>query len=131
MNFVFSIQGGSSAPYSYHKPLVENECTACHDETEEESSTTEAAACYRCHTAKSVIFPYVHGPVAAGKCLVCHDPHGSSLPGLTRRRVRDMCTSCHNQPSTRKHIDSSRSSVCTLCHNPHYGMERFLLRATF
>jgi predicted CXXCH cytochrome family protein len=131
MNFVFNIQSGSKAPYSYHQPLVENECATCHEKTGEQSALTEAAVCYRCHTAMAVMFPYVHGPVAAGKCLVCHDPHGSSLPNLTRARVKDICTACHDQPSTWKHIDSSRNSVCTLCHNPHYGMKRTLLRATF
>jgi len=42
-----------------------------------------------------------------------------------------MCTSCHNQLSTQKHTDTSRSRICTLCHNPHYGMNRALLRVTF
>jgi predicted CXXCH cytochrome family protein len=131
MNFVYGIQAGGQAPYSYHKPLVENECAACHEKAGGKSSPAEAAVCYQCHTAKAVMFPYVHGPVAAGKCLVCHDPHGSSLPSLTLKRPKQMCTGCHDQPSTRKHIDSSRSSVCTLCHNPHYGMKRSLLRVTF
>jgi predicted CXXCH cytochrome family protein len=125
---------GSTMPgqptYRFHAPLVEGTCDTCHRERRD-GPLTEAALCHQCHPDRSTIYPFVHGPVAAGKCLLCHDAHGSSRPALGRVRLPEMCTSCHDQLSTRKHTDTSRSKICILCHNPHYGMNRSLLRATF
>jgi predicted CXXCH cytochrome family protein len=69
----------------------------------------------------------VHGPLAAGKCLVCHEPHGSSWPSLTLADARTMCTRCHDQPGSLAHVEKARSRVCYLCHNPHASMNRKFL----
>jgi predicted CXXCH cytochrome family protein len=128
--FIFGSRAPGQRTYSFHPPLVEGTCDPCHRERRG-GALTEAALCYQCHRTKTIIYPFVHGPVAAGKCLICHDAHGSSYPSLGRVQLTQMCTSCHDQLSTKKHTDTSRSRVCTLCHDPHRGMNRSLLRTTF
>jgi predicted CXXCH cytochrome family protein len=128
--FIFGSRAPGQRTYSFHPPLVEGTCDPCHRERRG-GALTEAALCYQCHSTKTIIYPFVHGPVAAGKCLICHDAHGSSYPSLGRVQLTQMCTSCHDQLSTKKHTDTSRSRVCTLCHDPHRGMNRSLLRTTF
>jgi predicted CXXCH cytochrome family protein len=130
ISFVYGSRTPGQPTYTFHAPLVEGTCDPCHRERRG-GPLTDAAICYQCHRAKSVIYPFVHGPVAAGKCLICHVAHGSSYPSLGRVNLTQMCTSCHDQLSTRKHTDTSRSRICTLCHDPHCGMNRSLLRATF
>jgi predicted CXXCH cytochrome family protein len=130
LSFVYGSRTQELPIYSFHSPLVKGTCDPCHRERRG-GALTEAALCYQCHRPKTVIYPYVHGPVAAGKCLICHDAHGSSFPSLGRVKLTQMCISCHDQLSTKKHTDISRSRVCTLCHDPHCGMNRSLLRATF
>jgi predicted CXXCH cytochrome family protein len=125
--FHYGVKAGGREPYSYHKPAVEAECAACHSRAAEKNTFTEATICYGCHAARAVMFPYVHGPVAAGRCLVCHDPHGSNIPGLTRLRPEELCTRCHDQPTTEDHA-ASRTRVCTICHDPHYGTSKSFVK---
>ena len=40
---------------------------------------------------------------------------------------KQLCTRCHDQPSSLEHIDKARSRVCYLCHNPHASMNRRFL----
>lgn len=131
LNFVYGVKAYGQSPYNYHEPLLKGECTGCHDDESPGAARSEADTCHRCHPARNALYPVVHGPVAAGKCLVCHDPHGSNLPNLTRENPRVMCTSCHDQPSTTAHVVDGRSKMCTLCHSPHYGLKRYLLRGDF
>jgi predicted CXXCH cytochrome family protein len=126
-SFHYGVKGGGREPFAYHQPTTEAECAACHSKSAQENTFTEAAICYGCHTAKAVMFPFVHGPVAAGRCLICHEPHGSNIPGLTRLPPQALCTQCHDQPSTEEH-SVTRSRVCTLCHNPHYGSTKAMLK---
>ncbi len=130
ISFAYGSRTPGQPTYSFHSPLVEGTCDPCHRERRG-GALTEAALCYQCHSAKTIIYPFVHGPVAAGKCLICHDAHGSKYPSLGRVKLTQMCTSCHDQISTRKHTATSRSRVCILCHDPHCGMNKSLLRATF
>jgi predicted CXXCH cytochrome family protein len=129
LTFVYAMKTTSQAPFSFHQPFLEGECGKCHRKARKDSPT-DASLCYECHKNRSVMYRHVHGPVAAGKCLICHDPHGSGLKGLVRKDPGELCTSCHDQPSAREHT-SNRTRVCTLCHDPHYGMDRKLLRGTF
>lgn len=126
-SFLYGVKGAGREPYTYHVPTAEGECDACHNKSVQKNTFSEASICYGCHDARAVMFPFVHGPVAAGRCLVCHEPHGSSIPGLTRLPPQELCTQCHDQPSTVEH-SASRSRVCTLCHNPHYGSTKALLK---
>jgi predicted CXXCH cytochrome family protein len=130
LTFVYGMMAAGQMPYAFHEPLLEGTCRPCHREGRGGSELTEAAQCYQCHKAAAVLYSYVHGPIAAGICLICHDAHGSSLSSLTRMNSKEMCTSCHDQPSTTEHAES-RTRVCTLCHDPHYSMLRYLLKSDY
>lgn len=119
--------GRSAARYIYHRPVLEGRCAECHAGMRRGTANAESDTCKSCHRALGVIFPYVHGPVAAGRCLVCHDPHGSSWPSLMPETAKTMCTKCHDQPTTITHVETSRSRVCYLCHNPHASMNKKFL----
>ncbi len=83
-----------------------------------------------CHTdiGKSA---HVHGPVGAGVCISCHNPHGSYNPMSMARSGQDLCVVCHQAK-----IEEFKDSVihapvkegCISCHNPHESAMRFQLR---
>jgi predicted CXXCH cytochrome family protein len=125
--FVYARGGGAARPYRYHRPVLEDRCAECHAGVRAAGPGAEKRTCTGCHRGQAVVYPYVHGPVAAGQCLVCHDPHGSALPALAPATARDLCVGCHDQPSTLQHVEKARSRVCYLCHNPHASMNRRLL----
>jgi predicted CXXCH cytochrome family protein len=125
--FTFGSGGRGAAPYRYHQPVLEDRCADCHAAIRRQSPTAEAETCKGCHRKLAVFYPYVHGPLAAGKCLVCHDPHGSDRPSLTVADAKTMCTRCHDQPESLDHAQTARSRVCYLCHNPHTSMNRKFL----
>jgi predicted CXXCH cytochrome family protein len=114
-------------PYRYHAPVLERRCAECHAGVRRPSATAEGDTCKACHRKLAMMYPYVHGPLAVGKCAVCHDPHGSSWPSLTLADARTMCTGCHDQPGSLAHVEMARSRVCYLCHNPHASMNRKFL----
>jgi predicted CXXCH cytochrome family protein len=124
ITFAAGTGGRGVAPYRYHRPVLEGRCAECHTGLRRKSERAEAETCTACHRKLAVAFPYVHGPVAAGKCLVCHEPHGSARPALITAEPKELCVRCHDQPSSLEHIDTARSRVCYLCHNPHASMNR-------
>jgi len=89
--------------------------------------------CVTCHADKTRQFPAMHGPVAAGACAECHDPHRSPLPHLLRAAPPKLCFQCHDRtPAGAKPASCARPSDearCTDCHNPHGGAARFFLVA--
>ncbi|HEY6000701.1 MAG TPA: cytochrome c3 family protein [bacterium] len=124
ITFAAGTGGQGIAPYRYHRPVLEGRCAECHTGLRRTSERAEAETCTACHRKLAVVFPYVHGPVAAGKCLVCHDPHGSTRQALITAEPKELCVRCHDQPSSLEHIDTARSRICYLCHNPHASMNR-------
>jgi predicted CXXCH cytochrome family protein len=127
LTFTYGAGGQGLPPYRYHTPVLERRCAECHAGVRRAAATAEADTCKSCHRKLATIYPYVHGPLAAGKCLVCHEPHGSNWPSLTLADARTMCTRCHDQPESLAHVEKARSRVCYLCHNPHSSMNRKFL----
>jgi predicted CXXCH cytochrome family protein len=127
VTFAAGTGGQGAPPYRYHTPVLEGRCAECHTGVRRPSPRAEVETCTSCHRKLAVVFPYVHGPVAAGKCLVCHDPHGSNRQALATAEAKELCIRCHDQPSSLEHIDKARSRVCHLCHNPHASMNRRFL----
>ena len=119
--------GRGRTPYRYHVPVLEGRCDECHAGVRRPAAKAESETCKSCHRKLAMIYPYVHGPLAAGKCVVCHEPHGSSWPALTIADARTMCTTCHDQPGSLDHVEKARSRVCYLCHNPHASMNKKFL----
>jgi len=107
-----------------HSPVEEGECEDCHQPL---SPTRHAFAaipstgrlCGLCHETPADA-PVLHGPVALGSCEACHDPHRSDHPGLLRRRVPDMCLSCHEDMAALlrapAEIHAELDASCTRCH---------------
>jgi predicted CXXCH cytochrome family protein len=89
--------------------------------------------CYRCHKEFSRLEGWVHGPVATGTCLLCHEPHKTKTESLLRKPVPDLCYQCHDTQAVRAvkgHADPSYTH-CTDCHEGHAGATRNLLRPSF
>jgi predicted CXXCH cytochrome family protein len=113
--------------YRYHDPVKDGECKACHPQgVGRTSPVTEAKLCNTCHEPKTG-FKHLHGPLGAGQCSICHDPHGSSYPTFLIMGVRALCVECHAQSRSQSHIDKSANKQCPECHNPHGSEKQFLL----
>lgn len=72
---------------------------------------------------------FVHGPVAVGDCVSCHEKTGKhSFKKIVN--VGELCYRCHERLDTKKggHKPVKEGS-CTKCHNPHQSAFKFQLRA--
>jgi len=120
-------------------PPVKN-CADCHGEQRRMTSShkVELVAevpqlCYKCHTDFAALEGWVHGPVATGNCLLCHNPHKTKPEFLLRKPVPELCYECHELGAIRLlkgHAEESYAR-CTDCHDGHAGATRGLLRQTF
>ncbi len=126
-----------------HAPAAEGRCLSCHASERAPSGERfhpreggTATLCFRCHlnARRWLSMPHVHGPVGAGNCVFCHDPHGSSHPFSLRYDGRkEMCLACHSEKAKaflsqgfKPHaILAARG--CTVCHDPHASAHPFQL----
>jgi len=118
-----------------HEPR--KDCTNCHDKNKQRSmpgqtflKVTIPELCYQCHSNYTKSYRYVHGPVAVGQCLYCHNPHASKIKALLIEPEPQLCYRCHDQFSIElvpAHF-SKRMSMCSVCHNPHASSISTLLR---
>lgn len=115
--------------YREHGPYAAKLCTACHVT----GSLSELVApreqlCFRCHeleTGKK----YVHGPLASGGCLACHDPHSSQYRYFLVSESDSFCFRCHDQQLVaRNPAHADVGEECTRCHDPHMSNREYLLR---
>ena len=122
-----------------HGPFAAEECIRCHDlrgasgfrgsgggSTSASAGTDLAEAgrlqmpvtelCLRCHSDYSVDAPanadfWIHGPVAAGWCVLCHQPHSSEYPNLlVYEPPARLCTQCHDRSElldTEEHLPAT------------------------
>ncbi len=94
----------------------------CHDENAVgEMTYPEPDLCYACHEDYTYVYQNLHGPVDAGLCTQCHDPHSSKNEKLTVLPGNELCLYCHDSfedktPDFHIEIEDER---CTECHNPH------------
>ena len=122
---------------SAHSAYTERRCSECHGDrarfgfrTEGFAETT-ASVCADCH-ASALEAPRLHGPVALGACLLCHEPHVSSHPLLLVDASPALCLACHEDemrvaaPSP-GHEDLARD--CLECHDGHGGDDPYFLRS--
>jgi predicted CXXCH cytochrome family protein len=119
-----------------HGILKKTDCRLCH--TAEPVMTIagpDQALCANCHEAKNRK-KHLHGPVAAGGCTVCHDPHGATNPHFLVAPPDRLCFNCHTEKEVLLHfIDKStggmellRSKGCSFCHDPHESDKKYLLK---
>ena len=112
-----------SAPVEYiHKPYLERDCAACHVSAESQELRAQGEAlCFECHKTLIGNAKYVHAPVAAGQCELCHEPHKSPERFLLRHKSQELCLDCHSMPlmmEIRAHGNMGQKS-CVECHDPH------------
>jgi predicted CXXCH cytochrome family protein len=79
---------------------------------------------------------YVHGPVAAGSCYMCHGTHGSDNRAMLILPGNGACVACH--PVIKEISDNAVSQhepvangVCWDCHAPHVSNDRPYLKAFY
>jgi predicted CXXCH cytochrome family protein len=118
----------TAAAYRYHEPVRDGDCKACHPQgVGRTSPVTEARLCHSCHDPKTG-FKRLHGPLGAGQCSICHDPHGSAFGAFLVMGVRALCVQCHAQSRSQTHIEKSGNKQCPECHDPHGSEKQFLLK---
>ena len=87
----------------------------------------------KCHQDKGKNAAHVHGPVGAGICISCHNPHGSFEPLELERTGQELCYVCHQAKKNefdKKVIHPPVEEGCVDCHDPHQSSMRFQLRGT-
>ena len=113
-----------------HGPYAAKLCAGCH-----EAGATNALVapkvelCFRCHQLK-LDKRVVHGPLASGGCLVCHDAHSSRYRYLLVSESTGFCFYCHDRKAVER-VEAhagGEGSDCTACHDPHMSDRDFLLK---
>ena len=128
----------SEATWGLHEPL--KNCVTCHDKQPEQASpdTPDLVAsvpqlCYGCHKDYVSLDGWVHGPVAAGDCLFCHEQHKTDNKSLLRKPVPELCYQCHEAKTLQLDANHSDESYvhCNDCHDGHTSPGRMLLKQDF
>jgi len=131
-----------------HKPVKEAKCFDCHEKDKnfipQEPFVDTCLGCHKEMKSKIENSAYLHGPVGAGFCTICHSPHKSTDQTHLRRPVNELCNQCHvaddqgftfhsksyikfhpvgevNVKKLDKELD------CADCHNPHYSENLMML----
>jgi len=96
--------GCSVCHADYHNPYASEWRESAHAAGHEAEGAADNAACTPCHTAEGFIDTHVRrtGAETYGDdsmpltCVVCHDPHDPTNPGMIREAHADLlCTKCH------------------------------------
>lgn len=114
--------------FNLHKPYQEHQCEKCHDGSNLGHLTLpQPDLCFTCHKKYEEKYTFIHGPVSAGYCLACHNPHMSENKNLLARANENLCFYCHNKQDvlqTKVH-QIANVNDCTSCHNPHGGKDMY------
>jgi predicted CXXCH cytochrome family protein len=129
-------KGAAETKLPAHGP--QRKCEICHGEQDENqiaSAEVKLVAeppqlCFKCHpeTDYSDSTETVHGPLAVGACLFCHDPHLSKNKHLLRKPVPELCYGCHDKNAIDLIADHSGADACLSCHKGHSSPKKSLLR---
>ena len=125
---------GPKQPWFIHQPR--KDCTVCHDKSKQRLFSSQTylrkpvpELCYQCHVDYTTSASYVHGPVAVGRCLFCHNPHKSRIEHLLVEPEPQLCYLCHNIDTVSlipAHL-VKQQFACTDCHNAHTSSVKYLL----
>ena len=127
---VLQSKRASKSEYTYHPPYREKDCNLCHDEKlMGRLILSMPGLCYQCHENFKDRYRILHGPVEAGYCNECHNPHLSKDKNLLIRTGRSLCLNCHDEKDVLANDihDDTEDMDCTDCHNPHGGDDRTLI----
>lgn len=130
-------QTGQTPAWYVHEPR--KDCSICHGKRKQRSFSSQIyltspvpKLCYNCHTDYTVSAPFVHGPVAVGQCLFCHNPHKSKIEHLLTAPEPGLCYQCHDVDTIEliaAHLPK-QLSACTDCHNAHASSTKGLLKGS-
>lgn len=116
---------------SVHSPYMKRLCERCHDPAASYKVSVGGGTCRQCHSAHYALKPddWTHGPVALGKCELCHLSHTSQYESLLTMSPRDQCLSCHDAERVlaRTYHSEAETKPCSACHDPHSAGNRMLL----
>ncbi len=94
---------------------------------------TDSCITAKCH-ADMGKDKFVHGPVGAGKCVVCHGelPKHLKRPSWNHYKkvenVSKICFTCHDQFKPKKFIHKAlQEGECIACHSPHGSPNKYQL----
>lgn len=117
-----------------HGPAAAGACEVCHVSTDQAAhrfalKRPGAELCSFCHLGQAAAGPGVHLPVAEGRCLDCHDPHGSQQAALLRgATTAAACGACHENVAHGGVVHKPLADGnCTACHRGHSSPHRALL----
>lgn len=134
--FIFGFFSFLSAEPSKHAPFAKGECKKCHTTAGAQDGALKEDMpnlCYDCHKDYEKN-SYIHGPVAAGACTTCHNPHESENKKLlTSPSINELCYSCHyDKGESMKSMSTLHPPAvnsCTNCHDPHGENHLYQLKA--
>jgi predicted CXXCH cytochrome family protein len=115
-----------------------SDCSACHVQEKGNLHRFKPSAeggkmCAPCHDLPKTTDKYVHGPVAVGDCLACHDPHGSANPKLLKMPGSKLCENCHEEMTAKlaakRYVHAPVKADCAGCHDPHSSRFRYQLKS--
>ena len=128
----------SGLTWGLHESL--KDCVSCHsNQTAQNSSENYTLIkpvpelCYSCHKDVGIEGQWWHGPVAAGECLLCHEPHKADYKSLLKKTVPQLCYQCHEINTLElitNHTDTSYVR-CNDCHERHSSPGKKLLKQNF
>lgn len=96
----------------------------------------EACQTSECHSEMGTA-QFVHGPIGAGQCEVCHSDgrsghptrSGSSDFKLANGGGKELCHSCHQRKDGNKVVHKPvATGDCVACHDPHQSNTEILLK---
>jgi predicted CXXCH cytochrome family protein len=121
-----------------HEPV--KDCTVCHGNQPRRGTSPKVQLvarvpqlCYQCHPGPAALEGWVHGPVATGDCLLCHEPHRTKAESLLRKPIPELCFQCHEPRAVHAiqgHAEPSYEH-CVDCHEGHAGAKKSLLKPAF
>lgn len=143
-----------------HGPYASGECYLCHETSatggmrgfgkkeEAADSITKPGIipgklvaplrelCAGCHVSKSPEKAYedglwVHGPVSAGFCTLCHGPHAGPNLYLLQKNEDELCLECHAEGLVFSRTVHKDRGGCISCHNAHLGKDSRLLKTDY
>jgi predicted CXXCH cytochrome family protein len=132
-------QTNQTPTWYVHEPR--KDCTLCHGKRERTWWPAPKAhlielppkLCYGCHDNYAASAPFVHGPVAVGQCLLCHEHHKSRFEHLLKEPPPTLCYQCHDAETVQsipEHI-TKQQYACTDCHYAHASSTRPLLKPSY
>jgi predicted CXXCH cytochrome family protein len=117
-----------SVTLSQHGPFAAKLCSGCHVPQTNALVAPVGELCYNCHELQ-LTKKYIHGPLASGGCLVCHDPHSSPNRALLVADSTTFCIRCHDPGEVAKNpAHQNLNEQCTDCHDAHMSDDRYLLK---